>query len=414
MLPSSEKTPSASRWPRTVRALRHRNFRLYWSGQVVSLIGVWMQIVAQGWLVYRLTDSELMLSLVNFIGLVPVVPISLLGGVISDRLPRRRLILVAEIVLLIQALVLATLTWLGLIEVWHIIVLSFVLASAAAVEQPARLAFIVDVVGKEDLTNAVALNSGVYNIARIVGPAIAGILVAGIGEAGCFFVNGATFVPVILALLAIRLPARAGLTQRLQVGGSLLNGLRYTWETKTIRSLMIIVALSSFLTLPYIVLMPVFAEDVLRVGSDGYGFLMTAVGGGAILGAVAVANVHSGRRGRWLIVSNIVAPGLLALFCLSTAFPLSLALAMLVGGANAVRQTLANSLIQIETAEPYHGRVMSIFNLLFNGMSRVGAVGVGGVAEFTGAPLAVGASAGGMLLAGMLMSWCMPSVRELK
>ncbi len=414
MLPSSEHVSPASRWPRTFRALRHRNFRLYWSGQIVSLTGVWMQIVAQGWLVYRLTDSELMLSLVNFVGLVPVVPVSLLGGVISDRLPRRGLILVTEIVLIAQALVLAVLTWLGFIQVWHIIVLSFVLASAAAVEQPARLAFVVDVVGKEDLTNAVALNSSVYNIARVVGPAIAGILVAWIGEAGCFFVNGVTFVPVILALLAIRLPVQDRPREHLQVGSSLVGGLRYTWENKTIRSLMVIVALSSFLTLPYIVLMPAFAQDVLKVGSDGYGFLMTAVGIGAIVGALLVANVHTGRRGRWLIVSNIVAPGLLVLFCLSTAFPLSLALAMLVGGANAMRQTLANSLIQIKTAEQYHGRVMSIFSLLFNGMSRVGAVGVGAVAESTGVPLAVGTSAGAMLLAGIAMSRGMPKVRDLR
>ncbi len=372
-----------------------------------------MQIVAQGWLVYRLTDSELMLSLVSFVGLVPVVPVSLLGGVVSDRLPRRMLILVSEMVLMAQALVLAVLTLLGVVQVWHIIVLSFILAAAAAVEQPARLAFVVDVVGKEDLTNAVALNSGVYNIARIVGPAIAGILVAWIGEAGCFFVNGVTFLPVILALLAIRLPVVDRPRDRQNVGGSLVDGLRYTWETKTIRSLMIIVALSSFLTLPYVVLMPAFAEDVLHVGSDGYGFLMTCVGVGAILGAVAVANVHSGRRGKWLIVSNIVAPGLLVMFCLSSAFTLSLVLALLVGGANAMRQTLANSLIQIRTAEEYHGRVMSVFNLLFNGMSRVGAVGVGAVAEVTGVPLAVGTSAGAMLLAGAVMSWGMPKVREL-
>ncbi len=413
MLPSPQHVPSASRLPRTFRALGHRNFRLYWSGQIVSLVGVWMQIVAQGWLVYRLTDSELMLSLVSFVGLVPVVPVSLLGGVVSDRLPRRMLILVSEMVLMAQALVLAVLTLLGVVQVWHIIVLSFILAAAAAVEQPARLAFVVDVVGKEDLTNAVALNSGVYNIARIVGPAIAGILVAWIGEAGCFFVKGVTFLPVILALLAIRLPVVDRLRDRQNVGGSLVDGLRYTWETKTIRSLMIIVALSSFLTLPYVVLMPAFAEDVLHVGSDGYGFLMTCVGVGAILGAVAVANVHSGRRGKWLIVSNIVAPGLLVMFCLSSAFTLSLVLALLVGGANAMRQTLANSLIQIRTAEEYHGRVMSVFNLLFNGMSRVGAVGVGAVAEVTGVPLAVGTSAGAMLLAGAAMSWGMPKVREL-
>lgn len=413
MPPSSEHNPSDSRWPRTLLALRHRNFRLYWSGQIVSLIGVWMQIVAQGWLVYRLTDSELMLSLVNLVGLLPVVPVSLLAGVISDRFPRRRLILVTEVVLMGQALVLALLTWLGIVQVWHIIVLSFVLASASALEQPARLAFIVDVVGKEDLTNAIALNSGVYNAARILGPAIAGLLVAWVGEAGCFFINAVTFLAVIVALLAIRLPRQDRAREQFRVAGSLMDGLRYTWQTRPIRSLMLIVALSSFLTLPYITLMPAFADDVLRVGSDGYGFLMTGVGIGAIFGAMVVASVRTGHRGTWLTVGNVIAPALLVLFCLSMDFPIALVLVVLVGGGNAVRQTLANSLIQINTAEDFHGRVMSVFNLLFNGMSRVGAVAVGALAEITGVSLAVGASAVLMVMAGVVMIWAMPEVRNL-
>jgi MFS family permease len=365
------------------------------------------------WLVYRLTDSELVLGLVSVVGLVPVLPVSLLAGVISDRLPRRGLIIITEIVLMGQALILALLTWLGIIQVWHVIVLSFFLGAASALEQPARLAFVVDVVSKEDLTNAVALNSSVYNVARIVGPAVAGMLVAWIGEAGCFFINGVTFLAVIVALYAIRLPAKARPGGQLQVAGSLVDGLRYTWDTKVIRLLMIIVALSSFLTLPYITLMPAFVEDALQAGPEALGFLLTAVGVGAILGAMIVANLHSGRRGRWLILSNVFAPALLILFCLSTSLLLSLALVALVGGANAVRQTLANSLIQLRAADEYHGRVMSVFNLLFNGMSRVGALGVGGVAEVTGAPLAVGASATAMLVAGLAILWRMPDVREL-
>lgn len=413
---------------RTFRALRHRNFRLYWSGQIVSLIGTWMQIVAQGWLVYRLTDSPFMLGLVNIVGLLPVVPVSLLAGVISDRLPRRNLILVTETVLMVQAFVLAALTWLGIVQIWHVVVLSFVLGAASALEQPARLAFVVDTVGKEDLSNAVALNASVYNAARIVGPAIAGVLVAWIGEAGCFLINGASFLAIILALLAMRLPRQVRNKERLRVVGSLANGLRYTWNSHDIRSMMVIVALSSFLILPYIALMPAFA-DVLELGPEEYGFLMTGVGIGAIAGALFVAGIRSGRRGRWLTLSNVLGPALLALFCLSPALPallarwlpgirvsafaVSMVLVVLVGASNAVRQTLANSLIQIRTAEEYHGRVMSIFNLLFNGMSRAGALVLGGIAEFSGAPWAVGGAAAVSVLLGLLMIWRMPEVRRL-
>ena len=412
--PSSKPALQASRWPRTFRALRHRNFRLFWSGQVVSLTGTWMQIVAQGWLVYRLTDSPFMLGLVNVVGLLPVVPVSLLAGVISDRFPRRNLIIVTEAVLMLQAFVMAVLTWLNMIQVWHVIVLSFVLGAAAALEQPARLAFVADTVGKEDLTNAVALNSSVYNSARIVGPSIAGLTVAWIGEAGCFFANAATYLAVIFALFAVRLPPRTMPQTRLQVANSLIAGFRYVWDARTIRGLLAIVAVSSFFTLPYIALMPVFARDVLQMGPEGLGFLMTGVGIGAISGAIGVASIQAGRRGKWLILGNIMGPAFLILFCLSWSFPLSLALIVLVGASNAVRQTLANSLIQIIASEDYHGRVMSVFNLLFNGMSRIGALGVGAVAEVTGAPWAVGLGAAVSLVWGLMVIWRMPYVYRLR
>jgi len=413
LLPSSESTRRAFGWPRTFRALRHRNFRLFWSGQTVSLIGTWMQMVAQGWLVYRLTDSPLMLGLVSVVALLPVVPLSLLAGVISDRFPRRNLMIVTEIVLMLQALILAVLIWLNAVQIWHIVVLSFVLGAAAAMEQPARLAFVVDVVGEEDLTNAVALTSSMYNSARIVGPAIAGLLLGWVGEAGCFFVNGLSYSAVILALLAIRLPPQTLPTNPLRVTESLSNGLRYVWDATTIRALMAIVAVSSFFTLPYIALMPVFARDVLEAGPEGLGFLMTGVGVGAIVGALGVANIQEGRRGKWLTWGNIMGPVFVFLFCLSRSFPLSLALVALVGASSAVRQTLASSLIQIISSGEYHGRVMSVFNLLFSGMSQMGALGAGAVAEFTGAPWALGLGAIVSLVWALGVVWRMPYVRRL-
>lgn len=397
----------------TFRALRHRNFRLFWSGQIVSQIGTSMQLMAQSWLVYRLTDSAFMLGLVSFAALLPVLPVSLLSGVISDRFPRRPLIILTESVLMIQALIMAALTWSGAIQVWHVIVLSFVYGAAAALEQPARLAFVVDTVGKEDLTSAVGLNAAVYNTARIVGPSLAGLLLAWIGEAGCFLLNGVSFLPVILALLAIRLPPRTAPRERLRVVGNLVDGFRYVWTTRTIRGMLIIVALAGLLTMPYVSLMPVFAKDILHGGSKGYGFLMAGVGAGAILGALSAATIHTGRRGRWLFWGNVLGPLFVALFCLSRSFPLGLALVLLAGVANAMRQTLANSLIQINTQEQYHGRVMSIFNLLFTGMSQVGTLLMGGLAEGVGAPVAVGAGALASVVLGLTFVWRMPHVRRL-
>lgn len=413
MLPSPESENRPSSWPRTFRALRHRNFRLFWFGQIVSLIGTWMQVVAQSWLVYRLTDSPFMLGLVNVMGLLPVVPVSLLAGVISDRFSRRNLIIIADVVLMLQALLIAALTWLDLIQVWHVIVLSFVLGAAAALEQPARLAFVVDTVGKEDLTNAVALNTSVFNVARIIGPSIAGLTVAWIGEAGCFFVNGISYLAVIAALFLIRLPPHTAPRSRQRMAGSMASGLRYVWRNQTIRGLMTIVAIASFFTMSYVALATVFAEDVLQAGASGLGFLMTAVGIGALVGALTVASIRQGRRGRWLTVSNVLGPAVLIAFCLSTSLPLSLVLLAVVAVSSAVRQTLANSLIQIATPEDYQGRVMSIFNLIFSGMGRVGVMGIGGLAEFTGIAWAVGLGAAISLLWGLLVIWRMPYINDL-
>lgn len=413
MLPSDEPLIQSSTLPRVIRALRHRNFRLFWFGQIVSLTGTWMQTVAQSWLVYKLTNSPFMLGLVNVVGLLPVLPISLLAGVISDRFSRRNLIIVADLVLALQAFAIAALAWLNIIRVWHVIILSFILGAAAALEQPARLAFVVDTVGKEDLTNAVALNTSVFNTARIIGPSIAGIIIAWMGEASAFFINGLTYLVVISALLAIRLPDIRLPKAKGQVAGSLYNGFRFVWGNHTIRTLMLIVAIASFFTMSFVALATVFAEDVLRSGSVGMGLLMTAVGIGALIGALFVANLGDGHRGKWLTWSNILGPAVLIAFCASRSLVLSMVLIALVAASSAVRQTLANSLIQITTPQEYQGRVMSIFNLLFNGMGRIGVISIGGLAEFTGIAIAVGLGAVVSLLLGLLIIWKAPQIYRL-
>jgi len=411
--PTSESLIKPNRWPQVFRALGYRNFRLYWTGQVISQVGTWLQIVAQGWVVYNLTDSPFMLGMVNFVALVPVVPVSLLAGVLSDRLSRKKLIIVTEIVLMLQALIMAGLIWFGLIQVWHVIVLSFILGAASAIEQPARLAFVVDVVGKDDLSNAVALNSSSTNTARIVGPALAGVIITATGEAACFFINGISYLFVIWALFAIRLPVERKNKGALKVVGSLKDGFTYLKENPVIYGLLFIISLASFLTIPYIALMPIFARDILKVGANGLGFLLTAVGVGAIAGAMQVANLKPGKRGEWLVTANILGPLFLVVFCFSRNIYLSLSLVILVGASNAIRLTLANSLTQLNTENDYHGRVMSVFNLLFNGMSRVGALVIGGFAEIISISWVLGISAIMSAILGVLMLYKMPHIRRL-
>jgi MFS family permease len=246
-----------------------------------------------------------------------------------------------------------------------------------------------------------------------VGPSIAGVLVAWVGETGCFLVNGITYLAVIFALLAIKLPPQARPEGRLRVAGDVAAGFRYIWKTEIIRTLIIIVAVSSFFVLPYLALMPVFARDVLEKGPEGLGFLMTTVGLGAIGGSLLVATIRDGQRGKWLIWGSILGSLFLGLFTLSRSFALSLGLVFLVGVSSAVRQTLANSLVQITASEEFHSRVMSIFYLNFAGMSQVGAFTFGAVAEFTGAPLALGLGAAISLVLGAAIAWRAPEVVRL-
>lgn len=410
----SETSAQIEKWPRAIRSLKYRNFRFFWAGQIVSQIGNWMQIVAQSWIVYELTDSPLMLSLVNFVALVPVVPISLLAGVLSDRFPRRKIILAAEFVLMAQALIMAILIWLNLIQVWHVMVLSFILGAAAAVEQPARLAFMLDVVGKDDLSNAVGLTSSGNNAAHILGPMLAGVIIASFGEFACFLINGFSYLAVILALFAIRLPNETRKEEFMPVVGSLKDGFSYLKGNKIILGLLFTVSIASFLTIPYITLMPVYAKDIFRVGPNGLGYLMTAVGVGSIIGAFWVASLRAGSRGKWLLVANIIGSVCLTIFAFSGAFWISMFLVLLIGASNAIRLALANSLTQLSTSDEYHGRVMSVFNLLFNGMSRVGALAIGGLAEFITVPWALGSSALIGAVISLTIFFSMPSIRGLE
>jgi MFS family permease len=330
--------------------------------------------------------------------------------VLGDRLPRRRLILATEVVLLLQALLLALLTWSEQINIGAILVLGILFGAASALEQPVRLAFVVDTVGKADLSNAVGLNSAVYTTSFIVGPLIGGVLLAlpSVGAAGCFLLNGITFAAVIVALLAMRLPPTVRTRQTQKLAGSLQDGLRYMQQTPTIRDLLILVALSSLLTMHILTLLPAFEADEVRLG-----VLTTALAAGAALGALWVARLASGRRGGWLTLGNVAAPLALLGFCWLLSFEARLVLLFALGVGSALRNSLANSLLQISADDRYHARVMSIFALVFNGMPIAGAFAFGTLGDWVGMSAAVAVSAALAFCAAIVIIWRLPYLTRL-
>ncbi len=425
--------------PYALRALRHRNYRLFFFGQMISLIGTWMQTIAQQWLVYRLTGSATMLGTISLLGVVPLLPMSLWAGSLADRFPKRSIILWSQTVLMALAFLLAALTRTGTVQVWHVMVLAVATAAANAVDIPARQAFIVEMVeGKEDLSNAIGLNSTIFNAARAIGPAVAGIAVATTGEAGAFLANGITFLAVIAGLLMMRLPPRPRTVQSTRLGSHLSEAARYVGREQIVLVLISLVAVSAFLSMPYSTLMPVFADKVLSqsarplldalcgwAGALGvscrspdaltYGLLMAATGAGAVLGALVVTALPARvRRGRWLTLGNLSFPALVVLVALSRSFALTLFLLLGVGFSFVVQNALTNTLIQLAVPDSLRGRVMSFYSLTFQVMMRLGGMQAGVFGDALGAPLTVGLGALLCLLYGLYVAWRVPGVRRLE
>jgi len=423
--------------PSTFRALRHRNYRLFFFGQMISLIGTWMQTIAQQWLVYRLTGSATMLGMVNLVAVLPLVPLSLWGGSLADRFSKRSIIVITQSVMMVQAFILAGLTWAGVVQVWHVMLLAVVLGAANAVDVPARQAFVVEMVnGKEDLTNAIGLNSTIFNAARAIGPAVAGAAVATTGEAGAFCINGISFLAVIASLLMMQLPVTPRLLRQPRLGAHLWEAMRYVRSHQVVMVLMSLVAVSAFLSMPYSTLLPVFAKSVLDesarplldfmcTGSRAlftcqspdaltYGLLMAATGLGAVTGALFVASLPaSARRGRWLTLGNLSFPILLVGMALSRSFAVTLALLVGIGFSFVAQNALANTLIQITVPDELRGRVMSFYSLTFQGMMRLGGMQAGLMGDYFGAPMAVGVGALVCLAYGAFVAWRYPRVREM-
>jgi MFS family permease len=397
---------------RTLRALRHRNFQLFFGGQLISLIGTWMQSVAQSWLVYRLTGSSLLLGSTGFASQIPVFLVAPIGGIVADRFNRHRVVIITQITSMILAFILAALTLTRKVHVWHIFVLAALLGIVNAFDIPARQSFLVDMVGKEDLMNAIALNSSMFNGARIVGPAVAGILVASIGEGWCFFANAVSYIAVIIGLLLMKLPPRF---HRSPIGSPwehIIEGFRFVRRTAPIRAILLLLGLVSLVAMPYTVLMPVFADKILHGGARGLGILMGVTGVGALLGALTLA----ARRGvyglgRWVAIACAGFGISLLLFAFSRHFWLSAALLLPVGFCMMLEMSSSNTLIQAMVPDHLRGRVMAVYSMMFMGMAPFGALLGGALADRVGAPITVSLGAIACLGGAALFGLRLPKIR---
>ena len=390
----SASSTQPSRWQVAGRALRHRNFQLFFSGQLISLIGTWMQSVAQSWLVYRLTGSALLLGSVGFASQIPVFLFAPLGGITADRYNRRHIVIGTQVAELLLAFVLAVLTLSGKIQVWHVFVLASLLGVVNAFDIPGRQSFLVDMVGKEDLMNAIALNSSMFNGARVIGPAIAGILVAKIGEGWCFFANAVSYIAVIIGLLMMRVqnPARASMASPFE---HMMEGFRFVNRTAPIRALLMLLGLVSLVGMPYVVLMPIFADKILHGGARGLGILMGATGVGALFGALTLA-FREGVKGlgRWVALCCAGFGASLLIFSLSHSFWISVILLLPVGYCMMLQMACSNTLIQVMVPDALRGRVMAVYSMMFMGMAPIGALLGGALADRLGAQVTV--AVGGM------------------
>jgi MFS family permease len=381
-----EPRESISGWLVPFRALRHRNFRLFFVGQLTSLTGTWMQTVAQSWLVLKLTDSPLMLGVVTFANYLPILIVALFAGVVVDHVDRRRLIIVAQVLLMLSAFVLSALTWTGVVRVEHVIILAAFNGLVSSFEMPGRQAFVVEMVGMEDLPNAIALNSMMFNGARTIGPAIAGMLIYLVGTAACFFLNGVSYLAVIWSLVAMNVPRKMVENAGMDMLRRVFEGMTYVWEHRPTFYLLLVVAINSGLGIQYNVLMPVFAQNILHTGSRGYGILMGAQGIGAVIGAVMLAwrsGTPRGLRqtltfGLFLTAISIIA------FGFSSSMMFSLIAQLFIGAGLINYMATTNTMLQIFVSDELRGRVMSFYTLSFIGLAPLGALMVGALGEHLG------------------------------
>jgi MFS family permease len=377
-----------------LRALRHRNFRLFWSGQLISLVGTWMQQVAQGWLVLTLTSDPFMLGVVVAAQFVPVMIFGLFGGIVADSLPKRGTLIATQTVAMTLAFILAVLTATGTVQVWEIVLLAFALGCTNAIDMPTRQSFVIEMVGREDIGNAVALNSAIFNAARIVGPAVAGLTIGVFDISTAFFINGLSFVAVIGCLVAMRpeeLTAAARTAMPRTVGAvfaTLAEGLGYVRRTHVVLLGVSVVGLVSLVGMNFSVVVPAMARDVLGTGAEGYGFLMAASGLGSLAAALAVAFL--GRPSQRVLVGGAIVLGVLeVVMALSHSMALSLACMFGIGAGGIAMAMTANTAIQLTVPDVLRGRVMAVYTTVFAGSTPLGGLAFGAIAAISGVSAAI-------------------------
>jgi MFS family permease len=366
-------------------ALKVKNFRIYWFGMFVSLIGTWIQSVAQSWLVFELTNSAFLLGVVGFFGSVPVFLLSLFGGVLADRLNKRNILIVTQTAFMALAFILAILTQARLITPAQIMLIAILNGIVMAFDAPSRQAVVVELVGRENLFNAITLNSVAFNSSRVIGPAFAGILVAYMGMSGCFYINGISFLAVIIALLIIKINKAATNDKNNTALKDLKDGLYFIRTNRLILILIAMAGMVSLFGVSYIILMPIFANDILKVGVKGLGLLMSSSGIGASIGALLLARLgHFQYKGKFLIVSSIIYSISLMLFSVSRVYLLSLVALIFIGGGSVAAVALINTVLQTNVPDAFRGRVMGVFLLTFAGLMPFGNLIAGSLASIFG------------------------------
>lgn len=402
-------------WQRTFAALQSPNYRLWFTGQLVSVVGTWMQITAQGFLVFQLTHSTAYLGYVGFAGGIPPLLFMLFGGVIADRVARRNLLVITQSTMMVLAFILAALTFTRLVQPWHIVVLALALGMANAFDAPAAQAFVLELVERDQLPNAIALNSSLSNLATVIGPTVAGLTYAAFGAAWCFTLNGLSFIAVILALLWMHLPKHIVRPRTQSALTQLQEGVRYTLAHPLLRSLMAVPLVAVLFMATYATLLPAWAVEVLHGDATTNGLLQSARGFGSLLGALMVAALgHWGGKGRWLTAGMFVYPLFVLILAGIRTLPLSMVALVGVGWGGMVLYNMANTLLQTHVVDDLRGRVMSIYSLIMFGGIPLGALWAGALAHFIGAPWTLVVSAL-IALAFVLFFWIrVPQLRRLE
>jgi MFS family permease len=403
----------ATRFPKMARALRNPNFRLFWSGNFLSNIGTWMQNVAQGWLVLTLTNSAFWLGVVGFAGSIPFLFVTLLGGVVADQVDKRRLLLVTQTIMMILAFLLATLAWLNIIKVWEVAAIAFLNGVALSMNAPSYQALVPKLVKREDLTNAIALNSAQFNMSRILGPTLGGYAMILLGVAGNFFLNGVSFLAVIWALMRIDYPHEK-LVREHSVWVSLHQGFAYLRSQRQMYVLIWLTTAVSFLGIPFLTFIPYFAKVQLNVGESGLGWLMAGSGLGAVLGALTIASVHTLRhRGRVITCAGVMFFSMIIGFSYSHSFVLSEILAFFEGYSGIMMISCFNVSIQHLSSDEMRGRVLSIYTTSFLGLPPLGSLLAGEMSRHMPTGHALAMMAGTAILIFLSVYATSPALREL-